>query len=129
MNKFWLLLTWLHGFFYCPLVFFIVVMKRDHMYLTADIESHSLEQLFGSFTVQIKNGSHRWSYATSSLKKTDKAWWKLLLKKKIFQIKYKAITLKTFSPLSYLKENPKARLSSIDKYFRKYGNNVYHPGM
>lgn len=46
---------------------------------------------------------------------------KITFENKIFQIKYKAITLKRFSPLFYLKENPKARLSSIDKYFRKYG--------
>lgn len=55
---------------------------------------------------------------------------KITFENKIFQIQFKAITLKTFSPLFYLKENPKARFpSSIDKYFRKYGNNVYHPGM
>lgn len=54
---------------------------------------------------------------------------KITFENKIFQIKYKAITLKRFSPLFYLKENPKACLSSIDKYFRKYGKNVYHPGM
>lgn len=54
---------------------------------------------------------------------------KITFENKIFQIKYKAITLKRFSPLFYLKEHPKARLSFIDKYFRKYGKNVYHPGM
>lgn len=54
---------------------------------------------------------------------------KITFENKIFQIKYKAITLKTFSPLFYLTENPKVCLSSIDKYFRKYGNYVYHPGM
>lgn len=54
---------------------------------------------------------------------------KITFENKIFQIKYKAITLKRFSPLFYLKEHPKARLSSIDKYFRKYGKNVYHPAI
>lgn len=53
---------------------------------------------------------------------------KITFENKIFQIKYKVITLKTFSPL--FKGKPEGRLSSsIDKYFRKYGNNVYHPGM
>lgn len=55
---------------------------------------------------------------------------KITFENKIFQItcKYKAITLKTFSPL--FKGKPEGRLSSsIDKYFRKYGKNVYHPGM